>query len=410
MPCSDPIIALLDPFRPVFTAPTWKTAMILLSGALLARGRRTVTAAWWQTGQQQDPHFKRWHHVLNRAHWSPLQARQHLLTLLVQTFVPGGGTLSSVIDEPLERRWGAKIRKRGHSRASPRSRRDRSGSSPGLRWIGLAVVVQVPWTPQRWALPFLAGLATTPAGRQQVGLRPKTLGMWTHQGVRLLRGGLPEVAHELHGRPGLQRSGIEPPLHPAAHHVDGPFRLDSVLHQPVPRRSEPPLGRPRVVGSRLPSLEPLLSAPQTPWQRLPLDWYGEGQRMLDFWSGPACWSRFGSVPLPIRWVLTRDPAGQRPPTALFSTDQTQPAEEIISDFMKRWSLEATFQERRAHLGMERHRQWAELAIERTTPLLFGLDRLGALFGHVFAPAGCLLSNKRLGILNKPLPVARSWPW
>ena len=50
----------------------------------------------------------------------------------------------------------------------------------------------------------------------------------------------------------------------------------------------------------------------------------------------------------MRWVLTRDPAGKRPAKALFSTDQAQPAEAIVRDFMKRWSLEATCEESRAH--------------------------------------------------------------
>ena len=89
----------------------------------------------------------------------------------------------------------------------------------------------------------------------------------------------------------------------------------------------------------------------------------------------------------MRWVLTGDPAGKRPPKALFSTDQAQPAEAIVRDFMKRWSLEATFEESRAHLGLETQRQWSDRASERTTPLLFGLSSLVALFGSVLAPDG-----------------------
>ena len=83
-------------------------------------------------------------------------------------------------------------------------------------------------------------------------------------------------------------------------------------------------------------------------------------------------------------VLTRDPAGKRPAKALFSTDQTQPAEEIVRDFMKRWCLETTFEESRAHLGIETQRQWSDQAIERTTPLLFGLYSLVALFGSALS--------------------------
>ena len=74
MPCTDPIILMLESFRPLFTAPTWKNMLTLLRGTLLARGRRTVTAALWQTGYEQDPHFSSFHQVLNRARWSPLQA------------------------------------------------------------------------------------------------------------------------------------------------------------------------------------------------------------------------------------------------------------------------------------------------------------------------------------------------
>src|SRR5262245_21994288 len=113
MPCTDPIILMLEPFRPLFTAPTWKKMMTLLKGSLLARGRRTVTAALWQTGQKPDPHFSAYHHVLNRARWSPLEASRHLLARMVEPFAQAGGTLDMVIDETLERRWGAKIGKRG---------------------------------------------------------------------------------------------------------------------------------------------------------------------------------------------------------------------------------------------------------------------------------------------------------
>lgn len=135
MPCTAPIITLLEPFRCLFTAPTWKKLLTLLRGTLLARGRRTVTSALWSTGHQQDPHFSAFHQALNRAHWSPLQASQHVLHLRIETFGPAGGSVDSVIDETLERRWGSKIRKRGHYRDRARSSHERSVSSPGLRWI-----------------------------------------------------------------------------------------------------------------------------------------------------------------------------------------------------------------------------------------------------------------------------------
>lgn len=416
MPCSDPIIALLEPFRLVFTTPTWKKLLVLLRGTLLARGRRTVTVALWQTGHEQDPHFSSFHQALNRARWSPLKASRQLLTLIIDTFVQAGGSLDMVIDETLERRWGTKIHKRGHYRDSARSSRQRSVSSPGLRWIVLAVVVQVPWTRQRWALPFLAVLATTPDVSQQLGLRHKTLGMHAHQLVSLLRRWLPGVPIKLMGD--LAYSILELGLQCAKHQITliAPYRLDSVMHQPPPVRTKHTLGRPPVVGKRLPSLEHILQDPQTVWQRLTLDWYGQGSRTLELCSGTACWYRFGSVPLPIRWMLTRDPAGKRPPKALFSTDQAQAPEEIIRDFMKRWTLEATFEESRAHLGIETQRQWSDLAIERTTPLLFGLYSLVALFGDALVPDGCLPLKhaawycKRTATFSDVLALVRRHLW
>lgn len=387
MPCTAPIIAMLEPFRCLFTTPTWKKMLTLLRGTLLARGRRTVTAALWHTGHQQDPHFSTFHQALNRARWSPLQASRHLLRLIIETFVQAGGTLDIVIDETLERRWGAQIRKRGHYRDSALSSHERSVSSPGLRWIVLAVAVTVPWTRQRWALPFLCLLATTPEVSAKLGLRHKTLGLRARQAASLLRRWLPGVPIKLLGDQAY--SILELGLHCTHHQITliAPFRLDSVIHEPTAVRDPHARGRPRVVGPRLPALVQVLHDPQTVWQRLTLEWYGEGQRTLELCTGTAWWYRFGSTPLPIRWVLTRDPAGKRPVKALFSTDQAQSAEEVVRDFMKRWSLEATFEESRAHLGIETQRQWSDRAIERTTPLLFGLYSLVALFGWALALDG-----------------------
>jgi DDE superfamily endonuclease len=387
MPISDPIIAILAQFRPLFTEPTWKKMMTLLTGTLLARGRRTVTVALCHTGHQGDAHFSAFHQVLNRARWSPLEVSRRLLSLIVETFVQAGGGIDIVIDETLERRWGAKIRKRGHYRDSALSSRERAVSSPGLRWIVMAVVVTLPWTKQRWALPFLCVLATTPEVSEKLGKRHKTVGMRARQMVSLLRRWLPAVPLKLMGDTAY--SILELGLHCAKHHVTliAPFRLDSMIHQPPQARTKHTIGRPRVVGKRLPSLEKVLHDPQTVGQRITVDWYGEGKRALEICTGTALWYRYGSDPLPIRWVLTRDPEGKRPPKALFSTDQSQTAEEIVLDFMKRWSLETTFEESRAYLGIETQRQWSDLAIERTTPLLFGLFSLIALFGHALHPDG-----------------------
>ena len=387
MPLPTPIIEVLTVFRPLFTAPTWRKLMTLLTGTLLAQGRRTVAAALRASGNEQAPNWSSFHQVLNRARWSPLAVSRQLLVLIVETFVPAGASVDLVIDETLERRWGGKIRKRGHYRDSALSSRKRSVSSPGLRWIVMAVVVTLPWTKQRWALPFLCVLATTPEVSEQLGKRHKTIAMWAQQMVNLVRRWLPDREIKLMGDTAY--TVLELGLHAQAQHVTliTTGRLDAVLHEPPPERTPHTLGRPRVVGTRLPALEQVLQDPATLWQKLTLDWYGEGERTLEICTDTALWYRYGSDPLPIRWVLTRDPLGKRPPKAIFSTDPTQTAEQIIRDFMKRWSLEVTFEESRAHVGIETQRQWSDLAIERSTPLLFGLYSLVTLFGCALHPDG-----------------------
>jgi hypothetical protein len=109
MSLPDPIIEVLTAFRPLFTAPTWRKLMILLTGTRLSQGRRTVTAALRSTGNAKAANFSTFHHVLNRARWSPLAVSRHLFLLIIETFVPVDASVDLVIDETLERRWGSKI-------------------------------------------------------------------------------------------------------------------------------------------------------------------------------------------------------------------------------------------------------------------------------------------------------------
>lgn len=387
MPLPDPIIEVLGVFRPLFTAPTWRKLMTLLTGTLLAQGPRTVAAALRSSGNSMAGNWSSFHQVLNRARWSPLAVSRQLLLLIVETFVPAGASVDLVIDETLERRWGSKISKRGHYRDSALSSRKQSVSSPGLRWIVMAVVVTLPWTKRGWALPFLCVLATTPEVSEQLGKRHKTVGMWAHQMMSLVRRWLPDRSIKLMGDTAY--SVLELGLHANTQQVTliTTGRLDAVLHASPPERTAHTIGRPRVVGQRLPTLPHVLQDSETVWHQLTLDWYEQGARSLEICSGTALWYRYGYAPLPIRWVLTRDQASKRPAKALFSTDLTQMPEQIICDFMKRWSLEVTFEESHAHLGIQTQRQWSDRAIERTTPLLFGLYSLVALFGHALHPDG-----------------------
>jgi len=379
------IIPLYTAFAPAFTSPTYRKAWTLVIGAILAKGRRTVTSALYVQGLAEGNDWAKYHHVLNRARWSGLEVSAILLRLLVRTFITERGVVFVSVDETLERRWGPKIRKRGHWRDSLASGRNMNVSASGIRWLVFAVVVSLPWTPYDWSLPFLSIPLTTPKVSKKLGIRHKTVAQRTAQVIYWLRRTLPGQRIHLIGdgaysviRLGLraQACGVT---------LIAPIRLDARLfdHPTAPTSGKKRRGRPPVVGQRLPNLEKVAMTASTLWHRGRLSWYGGQTEVVDWTTGTAFWYSTGTPPLFIRWVLVRDPAGKHPIRAYFTTDVHQHAPTIIADFVKRWSIEVTFEEVRAHLGVETQRQWSDKAIERTTPALLGLYSLVTLMAVAF---------------------------
>ena len=151
------------------------------------------------------------------------------------------------------------------------------------------------------------------------------------------------------------------------------LRLDANLFKPAPARKRNQRGRPPLKGSALPKLSTVLKNAKTKWTTAIVpQWYGDQQRTLQTATGTAVWYHSGMAPVPIRWVLVRDPLGEHEPQAFLSTDLDVTAETILQWFVFRWRVETTFQEVRTHLGVETQRQWSDLAILRTTPVLLGL--------------------------------------
>jgi hypothetical protein len=166
------------------------------------------------------------------------------------------------------------------------------------------------------------------------------------------------------------------------------LRLDASLFAPPSQRTSRTMGRPAQKGPALPKLKTLLSNPATIWTRILVSaWYGHVDgKALEITSGTALWYRPGTPVLPVRWVLVRDPDAKRDPQAFFSTDITLAPADIIALYVRRWQIEVTFAETRAHLGVETQRQWTDKAIARTTPALLGFYSLVSLW------AGDLLTS------------------
>jgi len=387
MPLSPEILSVLAIFQSVFTAPTWEKAQVLIVGTLLSHGRHTVTAALRQMGRGDQTDFSLYHQVLNRAQWSPLELSRLLLQALCKAFVAVGGSLTFVIDETLERRWGLKIRKRGHFRDSLLSSRKKSISNSGLRWIVLSLVVNVPWTSNCVALPVMSVLAPSPKVNQKLKRRHKTIGRWARQMITQIRRWLPGVPFKLIGDGAYSSVELGLRCQKLGGTLIAPLVLDAQLFEPLSPQEKTRMGRPPEKGARLPKLSAVLVDPKTVWKKARVKWYDGQKRTLEIVTGTALWKRSGLKALPIRWVLVRDPSGELEPKAYFTTDPKQTALSVLETFVLRWTTEVTFEESRAHLGIETQRQWSDLAIERTTPCLFGLYSLAFLFAHALHPDG-----------------------
>jgi hypothetical protein len=381
MPPTDLIRQVLEPFRPEFTPRTWTRVVTLILGTILARGRRTVAAALRQMGLHDEPNFSSYHQVFNRAAWSPRRVARRLLSAVVAAFVPEGVGLTFAIDETLERRWGRKIRIRGHYRDPLASSEERSVSASGIRWIVLALVVTVPWATRPWALPILSLPSPTPKVSLKLGRRHKTIAERARQMIACLRRWLPTADLTVVGDPAYSVIELGLASRRRVVRLIAPLRLDARLFTPAPEREPGAVGRPRVAGDRLPDLDIVLADPKAEWSRAAVRWYDGADRDLEIAGGTAVWYHNGFEPLPLRWVLTRDPAGRLEPRAYFSTRPEDEAASIPAEFIKRWPIEVTFEEARAHLGVETQRQWSDRAIERETPCLLGLYSVVALLGE-----------------------------
>lgn len=370
-------LQLLHVFAPLFSATVWRSALLLATGAVLAPGRRTVTSALRVLGLSHTRQYPNFHRVLSRARWSPLAASRLLLQQLLATFAPAGPLLL-VIDDTIERRWGRRIVARGIYRDPVRSSREHFVKASGLRWLSLMLLVKVPWAQRLWALPFLTALTPSERYNQQRGRRHKTLSDWARQMLFPVRRWLRDRPLILVADSSFAALELLAALAHRGIHTITRLRLDAALYEPAPPRCPGQLGRPRRKGKRLPTLAARLASPETVWQTVTVHGYGGQTQVLEVATGAAVWYHVGKPTVPLRWVLVRDPTGKQPAQGFLCTDSSQSAAQIVQWYRWRWQVEVTFEEVRAHLGVESQRQWSPRAIARTTPVLLGLFALVVL--------------------------------
>ncbi|MFQ5448420.1 MAG: transposase [Saprospiraceae bacterium] len=371
---------IISAFSSYFSKKVFEHAGQLMLGAILTQGKRTVCGVLRTLGLKAETRWHKYHRVLNRSKWSAYRCAHSLLLLLIKHFTPAK-TLVFGIDETMERRWGLRIKARGIYRDAVRSSKSHFVKCSGLRWMCLMLLTPVGWANKIWALPFLTVLVPSERHHKDKGKRHKKLTDWARQLALQLRRWLPDFQIVIVADNSYAAIEL---LAATCLHVDWVtrFRMDAALYGPVPERPEGRVGRNRLKGERLPSPAQYAEDPATQWQRVCFSkWYNEENKEMDIASGTALWYHTGKPVVPLRWVVIRDPERKLDPIALQCTNKNMTPAEIVEHFVKRWQVEVTFEEVRAHLGVETQRQWSDLAIARTTPVLMALFSLVTLWAN-----------------------------
>ena len=405
--------AIILAFNSLFSKKVFEHVKVLLMGAVLTIGRHTVCAALRFSGLTTEAHFHKYHRVLSLVKWSALKGAKLLLYLLIQCFTASQQPLVFGIDETIKRRSGKKIRSKGIYRDPVRSSQGHFVKCSGLRWMCMMLLTPVGWAERVWALPFLSVLAPSERYCSESGKRHKKITRWARQMIVLLKRWLPDrvliiVTDSTYAVLELLAAVKEQAC------LITRLRLNAALYDPAPQRQPGQRGPKRLKGQRQPTLQQRLEDASTEWQAVTIaQWYDQKDKQVLVASGTALWYHVGVSPVALRWVLIKDGAAKKQPTALLCTDTTMSAAQIITYFTRRWTMEVTLEESRAHLGVESQRQWSDPAIARTTPVLLGLFSIVSLWAdqlhqqHLLAPEQTAWYHKEHLTFSDAIAAVRS---
>jgi len=363
---AEPLIAS---FSVAFSRPSFQRASVLLVGAILATGRRTVTNVLWTARSIADGHFSSYHRLFSRAAWSLWPLGKTLATAVLR-WIPEDQPVLVAGDDTVAQHRGPKVYGKAKHRDAVRSTQSMTVWKWGHKWVVLAIVVRLPFTSGRWALPVLCALYRSKEQNKAEGRRHKTPAQLARQLMAVLIHWFPRRQFVFLGDGGFGSHELARFFVRHCHHATLVSRLhpDAALYAP-PMRNK--IGRPRVKGRKLPSPRKTVAQRQR-GKRATVTWYGGSTRRVELISNIGQWYRIGQGLVPVRWVHVRDIQGTHRDDWVYSSDPTLDPAQIVSFFTGRWPIETTFQEVRHHLGFETTRQRVDKSVLRAAPCLLGL--------------------------------------
>jgi hypothetical protein len=403
---------LLLALAPAFTAQTFKRVELLLAAALLTTGRRTVANLLRTAGALAEGHKTSYQRVLSSASWSGLRLACLLCGFLLRHLVPDGRVVL-VGDDTVEGHPGRKVYGKARHRDPVRSSKAYTAWRYGHKWVVLAVLVRLPFATRPWALPVLVDLYRSAEDNRRRGRPHRTPAQLLCRLLRLVLLRFPDRSFLFVGDAGYGSHAVARFVHRHRARLALVSKLhpDANLFEPPPRYAG--RGRPRVKGRPLPKPRQAV-AQRRRFRRLTVGWYGGGTRRVRTAGGTGHWYKAGAGLVPLRWVFVRDQSGTHRDEYFFTTDLTLDAAAVIGHYTGRWSIETTFQELRALLGLGTTCGWCRQTVLRAAPCLFGLYAVVALLYQALPEA------KRAGAVAWPgkegttfsdaLTAVRRWLW
>lgn len=351
---------ILASFAMAFTQPTFAVFALLFTGAVLVKGRHTVTRMLVAAGMHAA-HHARFHRFFSQAEWTVEDLWEQLGRLVVERLFDPQARLRVVIDETAQRKTGAKIFGVGMVYDNRPAARKGDVLRWGLTWVAMAVLLKVPlWKGHVFAIPILARLYR----RRKVcrGRSFKTKGQLALEMVERLTAWFPGRRVLLLVDGNYNDKALMRKL-PAGVDVVGRLRHDAAQFRRPPKRKKR-TGRPRLRGRKMARPVHYVTRRPRQWRKstLPTGHTFEAQTWQALW-----WVVFRQRP--IRAVASRRPGSRRGPQFFYTTDLTLSADEVLAHYVDRWRIECLFHEVKETMGFEDPQCRTERAVERTPAFL-----------------------------------------
>ena len=346
-----------------FTRPTFAVFAVLFTGAVLVRGRHTVTRMIVAAGIRAS-HHARFHRFFHSARWDMDTLWECLAKMVVQALVPAGQRLRIGIDDTAQKKTGGKIYGVGAVHDNRPAFRKGFSLSWGLTWVVATVIVRVElWGEHDFAIPILARLYRKQKLCLSSGRPLQSKPQLALEMIRKIAQWFPKQPVLLHLDGGYASEPLMKHL-PEEVDVVGRARSDAAVYAlPVPAKTRR-RGRPRVRGRRLPAPRRMAQQVATAWE--PFDTRSGKPHELKHWT--VLWPRvFGRRP--IQLVATRPATPDASLAFFYGTDLTMTPLEIVQGYESRWAIEILFHEAKERMGFEDPQCWTERSVERTAPFL-----------------------------------------